>query len=305
MQETRAHNRRPDNPQPLRRARRLLAVAIVMACGASLISAVVFSSRAAILSDESQPESLRASGSSLTQSGDFSKFTHTAPSHSRLPCLLCHRREDSSARPALPGHAPCAGCHAQQFNDRASPVCTICHTDPVSGALKGFPPLKTFNMIFDHARHNTAGARPRGACAACHRPERRGVALSIPAGTTAHATCFQCHAPRAQSGGRDISSCGTCHRVGGYARTPETAQAYRVNFSHAKHDAGEKLSCQSCHQVRGGMPQRRQVTAPVPQEHNRTLRAQSCLTCHDGKRAFGGYDFASCKRCHTGRTFGF
>ena len=131
------------------------------------------------------------------------------------------------------------------------------------------------------------------------------MALSIPAGFGAHATCYQCHAPRAQSGGRDISSCGACHRVGRYARTPESAQAYRVSFSHAKHGAGEKLNCQSCHQVRAGMPQRRQVTAPAPQEHNRNLRAQSCLTCHDGKRAFGGYDFASCKRCHTGRTFGF
>jgi c(7)-type cytochrome triheme protein len=264
----------------------------VVACGACLASAAVLSSRAEETSSEAQ-------------GGDFSRFSHTTPEHARQACLLCHRREDGAARPVLPGHAPCAGCHAQQFNDRASAICTICHTDTGSGALKGFPRLKTFNMVFDHARHNTAGARPRGACAACHRPERRGVALSIPAGFGAHATCFQCHAARAQAGGRDISSCGTCHRVGSYARTPETAQAYRVNFSHAKHDAGEKLSCQSCHQVRAGAPQRRQVTAPVPQEHNRSQRAQSCLTCHDGKRAFGGYDFASCKRCHTGRTFGF
>ena len=35
------------------------------------------------------------------------------------------------------------------------------------------------------------------------------------------------------------------------------------------------------------MPQRRQVTAPEPLNHHATGRAQSCMTCHDGKRAFG------------------
>ena len=32
------------------------------------------------------------------------------------------------------------------------------------------------------------------------------------------------------------------------------------------------------------MPQRRQVTAPEPLNHHATGRAQSCMTCHDGKR---------------------
>jgi hypothetical protein len=29
------------------------------------------------------------------------------------------------------------------------------------------------------------------------------------------------------------------------------------------------------------------------------------MTCHDGKRAFGGDDFTVCKRCHTGATWHF
>jgi hypothetical protein len=29
------------------------------------------------------------------------------------------------------------------------------------------------------------------------------------------------------------------------------------------------------------------------------------MTCHDGKRAFGGDDFTSCKRCHTGSVWRF
>src|SRR5215813_5077559 len=52
--------------------------------------------------------------------GDFSQFLHSTPYHARLPCLLCHRRESSSAQPTLPGksgHAPCTGCHAKQFAD--------------------------------------------------------------------------------------------------------------------------------------------------------------------------------------------
>jgi hypothetical protein len=29
------------------------------------------------------------------------------------------------------------------------------------------------------------------------------------------------------------------------------------------------------------------------------------MTCHDGKRAFGGDDFAACKRCHSGNAWHF
>lgn len=233
---------------------------------------------------------------------DYSKFQHSTRNHSRLPCLLCHRREGTAAVPKLPGsngHLPCAGCHAQQFSTSDSPVCTICHTDAKSGALKSFPRLKSFRVKFDHSLHLKMG---NVSCATCHRPARAGVALSIPAGFSAHSTCYRCHTPRAQSGGRDISSCGTCHQVGGYSRTPSFTQAFRVGFSHAKH---QKVTCNECHQVRAGMPQRQQVTAPEPLNHHATGRGQSCLTCHDGKRAFGGDDFSVCKRCHQGAAWRF
>ena len=233
---------------------------------------------------------------------DYGKFQHSSRNHSRLPCLLCHRRETNSPRPKLPGssgHLPCAGCHAQQFSSSESPICTICHTDVKSGGLKSFPRLQSFRMRFDHSIHLRMGSVN---CSTCHRPARAGVAFSIPAGFNAHTTCYQCHTPRAQSGGRDISSCGTCHQLGGYSRTPEFAQAFRVSFSHAKH---QTVTCNECHQVRAGMPQRRQVTAPQPLNHHAIGRAQSCMTCHDGKRAFGGDDFTVCKRCHAGTTWHF
>jgi c(7)-type cytochrome triheme protein len=233
---------------------------------------------------------------------DYGKFLHNSANHSRLPCLLCHRRESNSSIPKRPGgsgHLPCAGCHAQQFSSSESPICAICHTDVKSGALKPFPRLKSFRMKFDHSLHVKMGSV---SCATCHRPSRAGVALSIPASFSAHTTCYRCHTPRAQSGGRDISSCGVCHQLGGYSRTPAFAQAFRVGFSHSKH---QKVSCSECHQVRAGMPQRRQVTTPEPLNHHASGRAQSCMTCHDGKRAFGGDDFSVCKRCHAGATWHF
>jgi hypothetical protein len=94
---------------------------------------------------------------------DYGKFQHNTQNHSRLPCLLCHRRESNSPipkRPGASGHLPCAGCHAQQFSNSDSPICTICHTDVKSGALKAFPRLKSFRMKFDHSRHVTMAARP-------------------------------------------------------------------------------------------------------------------------------------------------
>lgn len=237
----------------------------------------------------------------VRDNADYSKFQHSSAYHARLPCLLCHRRENSAARPAMPGgkdHAPCAGCHVKQFADSSSAICTNCHSDPSTAALKPFPRLSSFNAIFDHARH--AG----NACASCHRPARGGVALTIPAGLNAHATCFQCHGPQAKAGDRDISSCGVCHQVGRHVRTNQMARAFRVGFSHAKHNRDEGLSCNDCHRLRGG-GRNDDVTAPRPLNHHAAAGSFSCMSCHNGKRAFGGDDFTACKRCHTGSTWHF
>jgi c(7)-type cytochrome triheme protein len=199
----------------------------------------------------------------------------------------------------LPGkseHAPCAGCHAQQFSNSNGPICTICHTNVSAGTLKPFPRLRSFNLKFDHARHSAVGA----ACGTCHRQNRGGVALSIPAGLNAHIACFSCHTPQAQSNGRNISSCSTCHELGRLVRTSERAPAFRVGFSHAKHDASDSLRCADCHQVRAGAPLGRQVKSPVPLNHHAPSGSASCATCHNGKKAFGGDEFSTCTRCHKG-----
>jgi c(7)-type cytochrome triheme protein len=238
---------------------------------------------------------------------DYSRFSHANANHSRLACLLCHRREGGASRPALPGesgHQPCVGCHAKQFSDSSSPICGVCHTKPPAPELKAFPSLKSFNVRFDHSLHLRGAARSTG-CATCHRPARNGIALSIPVGSSAHAVCYQCHGPHAQIAKRDISSCGTCHRLGGYTRTSSNAGAFRVGFSHDDHDASGSLQCADCHSVRAGMPQRRQVTSPVPLNHHASAGTLSCMTCHNGTRAFGGDDFSVCIRCHTGKAWHF
>ncbi len=233
---------------------------------------------------------------------DFSQFKHDNRNHARLPCLLCHRRENNSPQPTLPGkasHAPCTGCHAQQFSNPASEICAICHTDAQSAKVKAFPALSSFDVRFDHSKHRDA------ACATCHRRNRGGIALSIPSRTNAHVTCFSCHTPNAEANGRNISSCSTCHQLGRLVRTPEQAPAYRVGFSHTKHDASEKLACAACHQVRAGVSRGRQVSAPSPLNHHAPAGAFSCASCHNGQRTFGGDDFSVCKRCHKGSQWRF
>jgi c(7)-type cytochrome triheme protein len=275
----------------------VIAVALMIGLGLSSRSSAATSSAGGI---SMAPPNSRSefTAEPKDQNIDFSKYYHNNPNHARLPCLLCHRRESTAAMPTLPGggqHLPCAGCHAKEFANSSSPVCTICHANTQSGTLKPFPALKSFNMKFDHSSHTR---ELKIGCSTCHRSSRGGMAMTIPAGSNAHNTCFQCHAPQAKANGRDISSCGTCHQPGGYARTPTQANAFRVGFSHAKHGGTQRLSCNECHNVRAGMPQRRQITAPLALNHHAPAGQTSCATCHTGKRAFGGDDFSACVRCH-------
>jgi c(7)-type cytochrome triheme protein len=241
------------------------------------------------------------------QGGDASRFSHSAGRHPSLACASCHERPDNSATPRWPGHKACIECHAQNFVMRSGQICMNCHSslEGNNPPLKPFPGLSGFNMRFDHSRHMSGGGRPEQGCASCHRPARRGVALTIPAGASAHDNCYSCHTPQARGSAGDIASCLTCHSQGGYRRTPAGSRAYSVSFSHATHGARQGMRCDDCHQVRAGVGQGRQVTAPQPTQHFGSARAQTCMTCHNNRRAFGGDDFADCKRCHKGQTFRF
>jgi Cytochrome c7 and related cytochrome c len=250
----------------------------------------------------------RAGASDMpVQSTDYSQFKHDNPQHARLPCLLCHRRETNTAQPTLPGksnHEPCTGCHAQQFRDSTNPICTICHTNVQAGTVKPFPALQSFNVKFDHGSHLSVGT----TCATCHRLNRRGIALSIPSGLNAHTICFRCHTPDAkpnESNGRNLGSCSTCHQLGRHVWSKEHATAFRLGFSHRSHGASENLRCNVCHGVMSGQPIGQQVTSPLSLNHHAPARALSCMTCHNGQRAFGGDDFSVCTRCHEGSSWRF
>jgi c(7)-type cytochrome triheme protein len=241
---------------------------------------------------------------------DYSKFLHTSQKHTSLGCNSCHQRTDNSATPKFPGHSACTSCHLGQFTTPAIPMCVICHTDTSGNRppLKSFPTSfkESFNVKFDHTQHMSGAAKPQAGCNACHAGLiNRGFGLSIPANLAAHNTCYTCHTPESKSAvGREIASCGVCHGEGSYNPTSTNSRVFRYSFSHAKHGTRERLACQDCHQVIAGRPQSRQVSSPAAFEHFPANRAQSCASCHNGRRAFGGdLGFNSCKRCHTGATF--
>jgi hypothetical protein len=241
---------------------------------------------------------------------DYSRFIHTSQRHTSLACTSCHERTaDNSATPKLPGHKACTNCHLAQFVTPAVPMCQICHTNVQSSnpPVKGFPTSfnENFNVKFDHAQHMTGNARPRNGCNGCHdRPLLRGAGLSIPVGLNAHSGCYSCHTPGSKSNaGREMASCGVCHDQRAFSRTSTNSRAFRFAFSHAKHGPRQRLACDDCHSLTAGAAQSRQVSSPAAAEHFPAGR-MNCLTCHNGKRSFGGdLAFKDCRRCHTGQTF--
>lgn len=291
--------RSPGWPRTLKRRGLSLALVALVALGFAF---TIPEAPAGALANEIDASPAPATSASTAQNAeaDFSKFAHTSGAHSRLPCATCHRPAGSAPQATRPGHRPCAGCHSQKFAALGGPICTICHktAEPTDGALKPPPKLLSFGVRFDHSRHTSAN------CANCHKAASRGIALTIPAGAAAHAVCYQCHNAGAQAGGRDIASCSTCHAQGRTARANMAARAYQVNFSHAAHGSKAQLSCSQCHRLRNGAG-RDQVSEPQPLMHHAAASAQSCMTCHNDKQAFGGDDFTDCKRCHTGPTFRF
>lgn len=254
-----------------------------------------------------------ASGLSSNANGadeDYSKFSHSSDNHARQACSDCHQRKDNSATPRFPGHKACTNCHSAQFFAPTVPMCNICHSS-LSGKdppVRTFPSKfkESFNAKYDHAQHDKGDARPSTGCASCHSASlRRGAAMTIPIGITAHNNCYQCHTPGKTSSWRDIGSCATCHAVAPYRRTTTTAVAFSVSFSHAEHGPKQRLDCADCHSLREGLPQTNQVSSPRAAQHFPPARGFSCATCHNNKRAFGEKNYDDCTRCHKGATFKF
>jgi c(7)-type cytochrome triheme protein len=223
---------------------------------------------------------------------DFSTFRHDSGRHSEMPCLLCHLEQDGNMRPQFAKHQTCAGCHAQQFADGSHQICTTCHTASGTADLRRFPSIKSFTAKISHSAHFK-----ETNCSTCHKPQ--GKVISIPAGANAHAACFQCHTSDKVVGERNIGSCSTCHEPGQPQRISAGSNTVGFNFDHSNHSG---VSCDSCHATNSDSAAVKIRTAM----HSNT--ANSCATCHNGRRAFGAANFRDCRQCHSempaGRSFG-
>ena len=303
MQEKPAQESSSSSSRGLPPRRRLPSLIIVVLAFTAVGLGIIREPRPPLDSSDAEAHSLFTGVRSAEPAAsvqDFSRFSHTSSAHTRLACSSCHRRDGNPAKAIWLGHRPCSSCHSQKFASLKDQICTVCHAtaEPKGPEIKSFAGLKSFSARFDHARHANAG------CATCHRPASRGVALSIPGGPAAHTTCFQCHSSGVSAGGRDLASCDTCHTSGRHERSSIFAKAYKLNFSHAVHSARNKLNCNDCHRTKTGAPSG-EMSRPLPAMHRASAVTQSCATCHNDKRAFGGDDFSDCKKCHQGPTFRF
>ncbi|MGB7070205.1 MAG: cytochrome c3 family protein [Pyrinomonadaceae bacterium] len=247
-------------------------------------------------SEPYRPESIR-----VTKNKDWDKFTHRVPEHDQIECNSCHARD--AAKPyklEYAGHDSCIGCHLNEWTNVKSGICVNCHNNltAIPATMRKFPTKfrDGFNMKFDHADHDSGQGRPPQGCASCH--ESAGAAKTIPAGISAHVSCYNCHTPESK-----IGSCNTCHTLAPYSRTRPSRAVFKAVFRHSDHTESQGTSCSECHSVRAGAPQSRQVSTPAAVQHCGRGNAVECRTCHDGGRAFGGDDFSSCARCHTGAGF--
>lgn len=214
---------------------------------------------------------------------DFSKFMHDSPQHQRLTCALCHERKEGMTKPKLAGHAACSSCHVEQFEDKSNAICTVCHTNKDSGELKEFPQLASFNVQFNHELHFK-----ETNCATCHQGENGG-GMTIPSGGDAHANCFTCHTPDKVVAEKNIGNCSTCHQAGTPNRIVDSVKNIGFSFNHNSHS---KLDCQSCHNPASG----NKMSAITVAMHGG--QTNSCVTCHNERRAFGANDFSDCRKCH-------
>lgn len=231
----------------------------------------------------------------------FKEFNHKIDEHKEFECASCHRREGAKLDMEFAAHDSCVGCHFGQFAANDPVICAICHSD-LSGTdpgMKDFPKKfnEGWNMKFDHAAHDRGDGRPKEGCVACHLPQ--GPGKSIPVDFQAHTTCYACHTAESE-----ISSCSVCHELAPYSRTPQSRYVFKSAFSHADHGPRQGVSCNECHTVRAGAPQGRQVTNIVAKQHN-VAAGNNCVSCHNGKRAFGDdpISMTTCTRCHSGSGF--
>jgi predicted CXXCH cytochrome family protein len=219
----------------------------------------------------------------------FSHTAHVLHLNNKLDCAACHalsRTGEAISR----GHAPCAGCHADDFGARDPKTCGACHTatEPWRALVADqLPPDRSeFGATLDHAKHP-------GDCSGCHALTTSRAQLRPPRG---HRACTGkgCHAV---TGGPAplLSACDGCHQRGladpRSAARLAAAWSVRARFDHATHelDSAGPIACTSCH-VDLASPHVLGLATPPK---------ATCARCHDGKVSFK-LTGTACTRCHVG-----
>src|SRR5437879_2296009 len=76
----------------------LALVAAIVVCGVSIINSHASESAPNVIESSAPQEQMQ-----FPEGLDYSRFQHNSRNHSRLPCLLCHRRDANAPIPKRPG----------------------------------------------------------------------------------------------------------------------------------------------------------------------------------------------------------
>lgn len=244
-----------------------------------------------------------------------SPFIHTRKEHQTKTkdCAFCHVRKDNTPTPVFPSHPACFECHRQDFTNRQSRMCEVCHTTPVDakGTLIEFPKKQAeFGLKgFSHRQHgnpekmkdqmaDSPGGVP--ACDKCHTFDQAKIIAGFPH----HPECYACHAhqaspaspppPTAQATQKQLGDCGTCHvqKDQALAFSRGTGPAFSLyNFRHGPHLV-KNSDCGKCHKTTEvpAQPVRAdisEINVARGQRHH-----SSCWDCHVTARE------AACTKCH-------
>lgn len=224
----------------------------------------------------------------LRNAGGRVVFTHA--DHAKWEdgnCMTCHH-EPGSAAAADPKAAPkigeCGGCHRRDDDTHFAAAhqekwskgqdgvtCASCHHVIFAGLSDKWDHQAHFTFAGDDCQtcHHTADTEPEPqACANCHAPDKPAAKVLLR--DAVHAKCEPCHADLFA---QKLAGCQTCHeQKPAPANLPKGAAP--ENFP----------ACSSCHTT---MPSR------MDSFH------QSCIGCHDKKKAGPGSGSDKCKQCHT------
>jgi hypothetical protein len=252
----------------------------------------------------------------------------------RQDCLFCHKVEATAVKPARPGHAECAACHAGSSparpvlaKEEAVEPCLACHS------LERIDRTIQMRQTAGAGGPAGGGTRPKGASAAHAyrdiRPFNHGSHLARRDG--APIDCLACHVPVAQK--RDpeppsrlptMRECAACHDNASFVRAEHLIKhchtCHTVVRADLRPQASDPVSRALAHTElfrANHAAQARDPDAQCAVCHTRFVNVgqNACAGCHSAMRPrshlgvrfkeevhgrLAGMDRSACASCHTG-----